>query len=208
MIAEKATLPVVYFVQHPEDGYIKIGYTINLQWRLAALQLEYGVKLKLLGVVDGGREEERHLHNLFRPDRRFGEWHRPSDCLLDYISQNARQIEVTPTPKPQLGSSEREARIPVGVPVYRIWGGEKYRGYHDNFVRHRLIERFGSFKKVNQSQVCRESGIPMHIVGPWVRGRREFATLSVIQKWADYFGVEAEDIISFANQHPQPTGTD
>ena len=51
--------PQVYFAQHPEDKYIKIGYTINLQWRLWQLQSDYKVKLELLGVMEGDKDVER-----------------------------------------------------------------------------------------------------------------------------------------------------
>lgn len=79
---------VVYFLQHPEDGYIKIGTTHHLERRAYKLRGEYGCNLTFLGAHEGGFEKERELHSRFGSDWRFGEWFRPSNELKAYIAAN------------------------------------------------------------------------------------------------------------------------
>ena len=79
---------MIYFVQHPEDCFIKIGTTNNIHVRLARLRQEYRVNLQLLGICDGSYEEESRLHQDFNADWRFGEWFKPSERLMSFIADN------------------------------------------------------------------------------------------------------------------------
>ena len=83
-------MPFVYFVQHPDDEYIKIGTTGNLPARLAQLRKEYGASLKLLGFMDGDKTVEKSLHQRFSADKRFGEWFKASDGIKLFVEQNTR----------------------------------------------------------------------------------------------------------------------
>ena len=78
--------------------------------------------------------------------------------------------------------------------------GIERHSHYDNYVRQSLIQRYGSARQVNRSQISRESGIPQTAVSIWVRGHQEFAYQSTIQRWADYFGCTVEDIVSFAEK--------
>ena len=52
---------------------------------------------------------------MFKPEWRFGEWHRPSERLLAYIAENAHYVDITPTPKPlRKNTRGHEARYRVG----------------------------------------------------------------------------------------------
>lgn len=86
---------MIYFLQHLEDHFIKIGTTVNLRTRLAQLREEYGEQLQLLGVMDGTRDTERRLHLQFDHLRRFSEWFRPGPELLAYIDTHARPFPMT-----------------------------------------------------------------------------------------------------------------
>lgn len=75
---------VVYFLQR-ENGDIKIGTTSEYHVRLHVLQKQYGA-LKLLGLLEGGRELERKLHQQFANYRISGtEYFQPHDGLFQLI---------------------------------------------------------------------------------------------------------------------------
>lgn len=64
---------MIYFVTDGE--YLKIGYTDNdVESRISALQIGNARKLKLIGVIDGNRDDEATLHYVFRGLRVSGEW--------------------------------------------------------------------------------------------------------------------------------------
>jgi hypothetical protein len=81
---------VIYFVSPLTGGDVKIGTTARLSQRLANLRSQRKTGLRVLGVMDGGREREAELHELFAHLRGHGEWFRPGDELLEYVRQNAR----------------------------------------------------------------------------------------------------------------------
>lgn len=62
----------VYFVAAP--GRIKIGFTISPESRLDKLRQVDMEELTMLGIVDGTRRLERHLHRKLAPFRLKGEW--------------------------------------------------------------------------------------------------------------------------------------
>jgi len=82
---------MIYFLRRA-DGAIKIGTTEKYYARRSALAAEFG-DLELLGMMEGGREAERTLHQQFSQVRitniRKTEWFLPSQELLDYISEYA-----------------------------------------------------------------------------------------------------------------------
>jgi hypothetical protein len=94
------TRRMIYFVQHPADRYVKIGQTSDLHARLPRLCKEYGAELVVLGVMEGGRQEEKALHEEFAKLRRFGEWYTPGEKLLTFI-----QIHTTPLTEMESPSS-------------------------------------------------------------------------------------------------------
>lgn len=77
---------VVYFVE-ASNGLIKIGTTANIEWRLASLQAQSPLPLKLLATVPGKRADEFAYHRLFAQHRAHGEWFQPSPSLLAEIER-------------------------------------------------------------------------------------------------------------------------
>lgn len=81
---------MIYFLQRA-DGAIKIGTTEKYYTRHSALAAQFG-NLKLLGVIEGGRQEEQQLHHQFshvRVDtKRKSEWYQPSEELFEFIRKN------------------------------------------------------------------------------------------------------------------------
>lgn len=86
---------MIYFIQHGEDGYIKIGYTSRLETRLRELRKQYGV-VTLLGICDGDKTTERELHSRFSTLNRFGEWYRPTDELREFIAHHTHAAVIRP----------------------------------------------------------------------------------------------------------------
>jgi len=75
----------VYFIRATQSGHIKIGRSVDVQTRMRALWRESGQTLELLATIPGGPYEERVLHHIFRDDRLYGEWFRPSPRLLSFV---------------------------------------------------------------------------------------------------------------------------
>ncbi len=64
---------MIYFITDGE--YLKIGFTeSNIEARIANLQVGNARKLKLVGLIDGGRESETVLHRVFYELNVGGEW--------------------------------------------------------------------------------------------------------------------------------------
>lgn len=72
----------VYFIQMDRIGAIKIGYTTDVEKRIASLQTASPYKLYLLCVFPANEEIERQLHYCFRDVRLEGEWFLPHPFLL------------------------------------------------------------------------------------------------------------------------------
>lgn len=88
----------VYFIQGVKKngdyyGLIKIGISVRPLERLATLQKQVRRNLEIIGVEIGGRERERRLHMMFAPERKYFEWFKPSDVLLDYIFSSTLGID-------------------------------------------------------------------------------------------------------------------
>lgn len=84
---------LVYFVQNPDTGLIKIGTSHTTPIRMRALAVQEQANLKILGVVTGSYQTEKMLHQYFAHLKEHGEWFRPDNDLLDYIAN-----EVLPPP--------------------------------------------------------------------------------------------------------------
>jgi hypothetical protein len=75
----------VYFVS--DGGAVKIGFTADLEGRIAALQTGCKSRLELLAVIRGGtRSTEKLLHEFFAPYRLHGEWFARKKHLHAFIA--------------------------------------------------------------------------------------------------------------------------
>lgn len=92
------------YVIGPLNGPFKIGYSRDVQSRLASLQIGSPVELKIHYHADagirGGRCVENYAHWLLRSHRRHGEWF---SCLLgvacEAIATAIEQAEPMPIDK-------------------------------------------------------------------------------------------------------------
>jgi len=75
----------VYFVSAP--GRIKIGYTVNPDDRLEKLRQVDMEELVVIGIIDGTRRLERHLHKELSPFRLKGEWFLDCAAVRSAISE-------------------------------------------------------------------------------------------------------------------------
>lgn len=81
---------MIYFVQAEEHGFIKIGTTSNMRKRYDQLKKSVGWDLTLLGMMEGGFNEEQAIHRRFTAFRAVGEWYNDDPAVMDYIECNAR----------------------------------------------------------------------------------------------------------------------
>lgn len=83
---------MIYFIQDTHSRSIKIGVSRKPVQRLGILQVAHHSELILIGLMDGGEQEERALHQLFT--RKRGEWFEPTRDLLVFIRENAISVEA------------------------------------------------------------------------------------------------------------------
>lgn len=75
----------LYFVQQGLRGPIKIGWTCDLEKRVATLQTGNPEPLYVLVAVPCWPDLEGVAHRVFAPYRLRGEWFSPAPQLLEYI---------------------------------------------------------------------------------------------------------------------------
>ena len=76
---------MIYFIQDTVTKAVKIGHGVNPEKRLEQCQVGNANALTMIGVLEGGRPEERLLHQRFASHRMRGEWFRGDDKLLSAI---------------------------------------------------------------------------------------------------------------------------
>lgn len=83
---------LVYFIQAGTEGAIKVGWTQNVDRRIAELQTANAQKLVLLATLPGTMETEASLHARFSHLRLEAEWFRNSHEIHDFL----RDLAVNP----------------------------------------------------------------------------------------------------------------
>jgi len=111
----------VYIIRPSNGGYIKIGWTSDLNRRMR----EYAPDTTILGVKPGTRKDENKLHKKFAHLRTHGrEWY----PLAPQILEEARYMVAKHGEPPVLDFSAREAKTPFMPhkrtgPTSRGWSG-------------------------------------------------------------------------------------
>lgn len=79
---------MIYFVQSIDGGPVKIGYSFDVESRIAQLEKHYGKSLAILATMPGGRDEETTIHRRFA-HLRCGrtEQFRPAPELMSFIDR-------------------------------------------------------------------------------------------------------------------------
>lgn len=117
---------MIYFVQL-ESGAIKIGFTENIEARLAQLGSHYQSPVFLLATMPGDRKQEREIHERFE-HLRFGrlEQFRPANELMEFIGA---PILVGANPLMiEFQSSRLEKYINVRIPLWAYLEAKKAAG--------------------------------------------------------------------------------
>jgi hypothetical protein len=89
-------LPQTYIVLNSK-GAVKIGFSTNLDARLAALETSSGERLSVLRTIPGGSSTERWLHKRYAPLRLMGEWFTFCPSMMEIIPPDeipARRTQV------------------------------------------------------------------------------------------------------------------
>jgi hypothetical protein len=109
---------MVYFIQAVGGGPIKIGFTDDIDQRIAGLRSHYGREFVLLRVIEGDRRDEEALHSRFG-HLRFGrtEQFRPESDLLAFID---RPLFASNVPGIEEMSTARKRDI-IAVPYCPEW---------------------------------------------------------------------------------------
>ncbi len=68
-------------------GFVKIGYSANVQTRLKDLQTASPFELRVIGTMAGTEEDERAIHQRFRHLHERGEWFRRDPELMQAIKE-------------------------------------------------------------------------------------------------------------------------
>jgi hypothetical protein len=100
---------MIYFMLLKETGYIKIGYSDDLQVRIWTLRQQYK-NIELLGVMEGQGEKEGEVHNTLSNHRvkpRPWEIFYAHQEVLDFISQNTSLDQVGHLLNPKHGRPKR-----------------------------------------------------------------------------------------------------
>ena len=113
---------MIYFIQNPTTGHIKIGTTRRLTMRKRQIDKEIRLKTVLLGVMEGGRLQEQTIHIELANDRVHGEWFLPSERLVSYITQYS---------SPWDGKDESLLKSGVNLKV-----SDEYTEWLDDLVEH------------------------------------------------------------------------
>lgn len=83
----------VYLIGCAENSLVKIGRSVDVSTRLAAIQRMSPAKLTLLWKTEGGAELETALHRRFRVYRSHGEWFDlPGRDAFSLVATAAREI--------------------------------------------------------------------------------------------------------------------
>lgn len=75
---------MIYLISH-QNEYLKIGYTKNINKRLAQLQVSSPVKLEVLHLIKGDVNLEKELHLMFKEYSSNGEWFYYNEEIINYF---------------------------------------------------------------------------------------------------------------------------
>lgn len=91
---------VIYFVEAPSTGLVKIGFTTNLKARLYSLRGGGGaaVVMRLVKAIPGSRRVEAAMHRRFKAHRVRGEWFTlaPIRAEIEAITASVVLADVEP----------------------------------------------------------------------------------------------------------------
>lgn len=90
---------MIYFIRDPKANRVKIGYSADPWARFSKIQTDCSATLILEAAIEGGREEEAALHELFRTRHERGEWFVWSGPVARYVVGLESVLRQVPPPK-------------------------------------------------------------------------------------------------------------
>lgn len=109
---------MIYFAQSPQGDPIKIGVSIDPEWRIEKLRRQFRQELVIVGTMLGGRGTEFGLHERFADVRCRGccegvhgvEWFHPTESLAGVITLGGGRVIGPTVPDPMPGTPMGNAR--------------------------------------------------------------------------------------------------
>ncbi len=74
---------MIYFIK--QGSYVKIGYSSLFKKRLNQLQTASPVKLEVLALIKGEKQDEKNYHDKFKHINSNGEWFYYNDEIISFI---------------------------------------------------------------------------------------------------------------------------
>ncbi len=96
---------LIYFVRAGEN--VKIGFTQNVDQRVAQLQTFFPFQLEITLVLPGSLLTERQLHHRFRASRVTGEWFRHGPEIDAFVQAKRTTSEPDVRIRPKRSESQR-----------------------------------------------------------------------------------------------------
>lgn len=76
---------MIYVIQ-AENGMVKIGCSKHPATRIASIQFNSPLQLRLIAILDGNGADERRLHSRFDQSRRHNEWFAPDREVVLFLA--------------------------------------------------------------------------------------------------------------------------
>ena len=108
---------MIYFMRAGDNGPVKIGSARDPAIRLRYFRTGNPEPLSIVRVIEGGRKEERALHQAFRHLRIQGEWFRFDESMLS-IEPPALKPKHKPTTPRTHGALQDKIEIPLDAPPH------------------------------------------------------------------------------------------
>ena len=143
----------IYFVRADKSGPVKIGYTSrDVIKRVSQMQTGSPFPMVLVGVIDGGREQERAIQEQFRGLHLRGEWFIVDGALREYLDALPLPT-VTYEPKSYLPRKGRDRSFNPG-------GYERGRRRGLSFEEYAKIKLLLETTTMPKSKIARQMKIP------------------------------------------------
>lgn len=92
MKKNKNKLIYTYIIQDIIQGYVKIGFSRNIEARLKRMQTDNANSLRLIGLIEGNCE--KILHNTFAASKIKGEWFECNEELHDWLKKEFNKKDM------------------------------------------------------------------------------------------------------------------
>jgi hypothetical protein len=120
----------VYLVRAGEHGPVKIGFSTNVRRRVSKMQTDNPGKMVVLRIFEGGKAEERQLHQLFADHHIDGEWHSFSEAMLGdvgLVEMYRRGVLPPPKQLPRPPPTGDEATRTELTREESLWFAQEFR---------------------------------------------------------------------------------